>query len=122
MGLEISRLARNNADFQPLLQICGLNQTLIGDADALYDLTQLNDRLVLGLKGTMSEAELFPMRARLQGGLRHRKRNKKVAVHSCPSIPMNAGCAQKRGGTVGHVWSARGRARCGPLYACGVLT
>jgi DNA invertase Pin-like site-specific DNA recombinase len=41
MGLEISRLARNNADFQQLLQICGLNQTLIGDADAIYDLTQL---------------------------------------------------------------------------------
>jgi DNA invertase Pin-like site-specific DNA recombinase len=69
MGLEISRLARNNADFQQLLQICGLNQTLIYDADAVYDLTHLNDRLVLGLKGTMSEAELFTMRARLQGGL-----------------------------------------------------
>ena len=69
MGLEISRLARNNADFQQLLQICGLNQTLIYDADAVYDLTHLNDRLVLGLKGTMSEAELFTIRARLQGGL-----------------------------------------------------
>jgi DNA invertase Pin-like site-specific DNA recombinase len=69
MGLEISRLARNNADFQQLLQICGLNQTLIYDADAVYDLSHLNDRLVLGLKGTMSEAELFTMRARLQGGL-----------------------------------------------------
>ena len=72
IGLEISRLARNNADFQQLLQICGLNQTLICDADAIYDLTHLNDRLVLGLKGTMSEAELFTMRARLQGGLRHK--------------------------------------------------
>jgi len=50
IGLEISRLARNNADFQQLLQICGLNQTLICDADAIYDLTHLNDRLVLGLK------------------------------------------------------------------------
>ena len=68
MGLEISRLARNNADFQQLLQMCGLNQTLIGDAEAIYALTQLNDRLVLGLKGPMSEAELFTMRARLQGG------------------------------------------------------
>src|SRR4030095_2866845 len=44
MGLEISRLARNNADFQPLLQICGLNQTLIYDADAVYCLTPLHDR------------------------------------------------------------------------------
>ena len=52
MGLEISRLARNNADFQQLLQICGLNQTLIYDADAVYDLAHLNDRLILGLKTT----------------------------------------------------------------------
>jgi DNA invertase Pin-like site-specific DNA recombinase len=80
MGLEISRLARNNADFQQLLQICGLNQTLIGDADAIYDLSQLNDRLVLGLKGTMSEAELFTMRARLQGGLRHKAARGELAT------------------------------------------
>ncbi len=68
MGLEISRLARNNADFQQLLHICGSNNTLIYDADAVYDLMHLNDRLVLGLKGTMSEVELYTMRARLQGG------------------------------------------------------
>src|SRR5215470_3093305 len=80
MGLEISRLARNNADFQQLLQICGLNQTLICDADAIYDLSQLNDRLILGLKGTMSEAELFTMRARLQGGLRHKAARGELAT------------------------------------------
>jgi DNA invertase Pin-like site-specific DNA recombinase len=80
MGLEISRLARNNADFQQLLQICGLNQTLICDADAMYDLSQLNDRLILGLKGTMSEAELFTMRARLQGGLRHKAARGELAT------------------------------------------
>jgi len=80
MGLEISRLARNNADFQQLLQICGLNQTLIYDADAVYDLSQLNDRLILGLKGTMSEAELFTMRARLQGGLRHKASRGELAT------------------------------------------
>jgi DNA invertase Pin-like site-specific DNA recombinase len=68
MGLEMSRLARNNADFHQLLQICGTNNTLIYDADAVYDLMRLNDRLVLGLKGSMSEAELFTIRARLQGG------------------------------------------------------
>jgi DNA invertase Pin-like site-specific DNA recombinase len=68
MGLEISRLARNNADFHQLLQICGSHNTLIYDADAVYDLMHLNDRLILGLKGTMSEAELFTIRARLQGG------------------------------------------------------
>jgi DNA invertase Pin-like site-specific DNA recombinase len=80
MGLEISRLARNNADFQQLLQICGLHQTLICDADAIYDLSQLNDRLILGLKGTMSEAELFTMRARLQGGLRHKAARGELAT------------------------------------------
>jgi len=68
MGLEMSRLARNNADFQQLLQICGSQNTLIYDADAVYDLMHLNDRLVLGLKGTMSEVELFTIRTRLQGG------------------------------------------------------
>ena len=55
MGLEMSRLARNNADFQQLLHLCGSNATLIYDADAVYDLMHLNDRLVLGLKGTMSK-------------------------------------------------------------------
>ena len=68
MGLEMSRLARNNADFQQLLHLCGSNNTLIYDADAVYDLMHLNDRLVLGLKGTLSEIELFTIKARLQGG------------------------------------------------------
>jgi DNA invertase Pin-like site-specific DNA recombinase len=68
LGLDISRLARHHADVQQVLQMCGLNQTLMGDAEAMDDLTQLNDRLILGLKGTLSEAELFPRRARLQGG------------------------------------------------------
>jgi hypothetical protein len=77
-------LARNNADFQQLLQICGLTQTLIGDADAIDDLTPLNDRLMLGLQGTMSEAELFPMRARLQGGLRQ----KAARGERAPKLPI----------------------------------
>jgi DNA invertase Pin-like site-specific DNA recombinase len=80
MGLEISRLARNNADCQQLLQICRLHQTLMGDAEAIDDLSQLNDRLILGLKGTMSEAELFPMRARLQGGLRQKAARGELAT------------------------------------------
>src|SRR5208283_1574216 len=56
LGLEVSRLARNNADWYRLLDLCGLTDTLIGDADGLYDPASFNDRLVLGLKGTMSEA------------------------------------------------------------------
>lgn len=69
LGLECSRLARNNADWHQLLQICAFNNTLIMDEDGLYDPCSFNDRLLLGLKGTMSEAELFLIRARLRGGI-----------------------------------------------------
>jgi DNA invertase Pin-like site-specific DNA recombinase len=69
LGLEVSRLARNNADWHRLLEICALSGTLICDEDGLYDPADFNDRLLLGLKGTMSEAELHFIRARLQGGI-----------------------------------------------------
>ena len=68
LGLEVSRLARNNADWHRLLEICALTETLILDEDGLYDPGEFNDRLLLGLKGTMSEAELHFLRARLRGG------------------------------------------------------
>jgi DNA invertase Pin-like site-specific DNA recombinase len=68
LGLEVSRLARNNADWHRLLEICALSGTLICDEDGLYDPADFNDRLLLGLKGTMSEAELHFIRARLRGG------------------------------------------------------
>jgi len=68
LGLEVSRLARNNADWHRLLEICAMSATLICDEDGLYDSTDFNDRLLLGLKGTMSEAELHFIRARLIGG------------------------------------------------------
>jgi DNA invertase Pin-like site-specific DNA recombinase len=68
LGLEVSRLARNNADWHRLLEICAMSATLICDEDGLYDPTDFNDRLLLGLKGTMSEAELHFIRARLIGG------------------------------------------------------
>ena len=68
LGLEVSRLARNNADWHRLLEICALTGTLICDEDGLYDPASFNDRLLLGLKGTMSEAELHFIRARLRGG------------------------------------------------------
>jgi DNA invertase Pin-like site-specific DNA recombinase len=74
LGLEVSRLARNNSDWHRLLEICGLSQTLILDEDGLYDPTQFNDRLLLGLKGTLSEAELHVIKARLQGGIRSKAR------------------------------------------------
>jgi DNA invertase Pin-like site-specific DNA recombinase len=69
LGLEVSRLARNSTDWHRLLEICALADTLILDEDGIYDPTHFNDRLLLGLKGTMSEAELHVIRARLQGGL-----------------------------------------------------
>jgi len=72
LGLEVSRLARNNADWYRLLDLCGTTDTLIGDADGIYHPGLFNDRLVLGLKGTMSEAELHVLRARLDGGIRNK--------------------------------------------------
>ena len=72
MGLEVSRLARNNADWHRLLEICALSDTLILDEDGVYDPANFNDRLVLGLKGTMSEAEIHVLQARLRGGIRNK--------------------------------------------------
>lgn len=69
MGLEVSRLARNCADWHRLLEICALSETLILDEDGLYDPNAFNDRLLLGMKGTMSEAEWYMIRSRLQGGI-----------------------------------------------------
>lgn len=66
-GLEVSRLARSSADLQRLLELCSLSDTLIIDSDGTYDLAQFNDRLLLGLKGTMSEAELHLLTGRLHG-------------------------------------------------------
>jgi DNA invertase Pin-like site-specific DNA recombinase len=72
LGIEVSRLARNNADWYQLLDLCAVTDTLIADGDGLYHPADFNDRLVLGLKGTMSEAELHLIRHRLTAGLRHK--------------------------------------------------
>lgn len=74
LGLEVSRLARNSADWHRLLEICALTDTLILDEDGIYDPAHFNDRLLLGLKGTMSEAELHVIRARLRGGILNKAR------------------------------------------------
>jgi DNA invertase Pin-like site-specific DNA recombinase len=74
LGLEVSRLARNNADWHRLLEVAALTATLICDEDGVYDPAHFNDRLLLGLKGTMSEAELHVLKARLQGGIRNKAR------------------------------------------------
>jgi DNA invertase Pin-like site-specific DNA recombinase len=65
---DATRLARNCSDWYPLLDLCGYRRCLIGDRDGLYDPSSINGRLLLGLKATMSHAELHMMHARLQGG------------------------------------------------------
>lgn len=69
-GLEVSRLARSSADLSRLLEYARLTDTLVIDGDGIYDLAEFNDRLLLGLKGTMSEAELHLLAGRLQGAKR----------------------------------------------------
>lgn len=72
LAIEVSRVARNNADWYRLLDLCGVTDTLIGDEDGIYHPGLFNDRLLLGLKGTMAEAELHVIRARLEGGIRNK--------------------------------------------------
>ena len=81
MGLEVSRLARNSTDWHRLLEICALTDTLILDEDGIYDPAHFNDRLLLGLKGTMSEAELHTLRARLLGGMLNKARRGELHCH-----------------------------------------
>src|SRR5271169_6236878 len=80
MGLEVSRLARNSTDWHRLLEICALADVLIVDEDGVYDPAHFNDRLLLGLKGTMSEAELHVMRARLRGGILNKARRGELGM------------------------------------------
>src|SRR5437588_2737276 len=67
-ALEVSRLARSDLDWHRLSQLCALTQTLVIDEDGCYDPSDFNDGLLLGLKGTMAQAELHFLRTRLQGG------------------------------------------------------
>jgi len=95
MGLEVSRLARNSTDWHRLLEICALTETLILDEDGLYDPAHFNDRLLLGLKGTMSEAELHVLRARLRGGIVNKARRGEL------EIPLPVGFVYDAVGRVG---------------------
>ena len=80
MGLEVSRLARNSADWHRLIELCSLSGTLILDEDGIYDPASFNDRLLLGLKGTMSEAELHIIKARLRGGHLNKARRGELEI------------------------------------------
>lgn len=84
ISLEVSRLARSSADWHRLLDLCALSATLIVDDDGIYDPNDFNDRLVLGLKGTMSDAERHLLRLRLQGAMRH-KASKGKLVFPAPT-------------------------------------
>lgn len=98
MGLEVSRLARNSSDWHRLLEICALTDTLVLDDDGLYDPAHFNDRLLLGLKGTMSEAELHVLRARLRGGIVNKARRGELEIR----LP------------IGFIYDAEGRVRLDP--------
>jgi DNA invertase Pin-like site-specific DNA recombinase len=82
LGLEASRLARSNKDWHQLLEVCAIFQTLLADQDGVYDPTDYNDRLLLGLKGAMSEAELHLLRQRMHDGLLHKARRGEVYSHA----------------------------------------
>src|SRR5215213_6187466 len=89
LGLEVSRLARNCSDWHRLLEICAFTDTLILDEDGLYDPAHFNDRLLLGLKGTMSEAELHVLRARLQGGILNKARRGELEMRPPVGLVYN---------------------------------
>ena len=82
LGLEMSRLARSCKDWHALLELCAIYRTLLADADGLYDPSHYNDRLLLGLKGTMSEAELHILKSRLQQGMWNKAQRGEVLNHA----------------------------------------
>jgi DNA invertase Pin-like site-specific DNA recombinase len=90
LGLEVSRLARNSTDWHRLLEICALTDALILDEDGVYDPAHFNDRLLLGLKGTMSEAELHVLRARLQGGILNKARRGELILRPPVGLVHNS--------------------------------
>ena len=94
LGIEVSRLARSCKDWYQLLEVCALFKTLIGDADGIYDPSSYNDRLLLGLKGTMSEAELHVLKQRMVEGKKAKARRGELRM----LLPM--GYAQRPSGEV----------------------
>ena len=98
LGLEMSRLARSNVDWHRLLEVCALFGTLIADLDGLYDPALYNDRLLLGLKGTMSEAELHLLKQRSYQGCLSKARRGALTF----ALP------------IGYVWDADGAVQFDP--------
>jgi len=94
LGLEMSRLARSNRDWHHLLEVCALFGTLIGDLDGIYDPTDDKDRLLLGLKGAMSEAELHVLKQRMMAGKRAK------AERGALGMPVPMGYVRRPSGDV----------------------
>ena len=94
LGIEMSRLARSGREWHQLLELCALSGTLLGDTEAVYDPNAHNDRLLLGLKGTISEAELHLIRQRMLGGRIAKARRGELA------IPLPSGFARRPSGEV----------------------
>src|SRR5260370_27760087 len=82
LGLEAARLARCDPDWAPLVRLCGLFRTLLCDYDGVYDPADFNDRLLLGLKGIMSEAELHFLRGRMHEGRLNKARRGELFNHA----------------------------------------
>jgi DNA invertase Pin-like site-specific DNA recombinase len=110
MGLEVSRLARSSLDWHHLLEMCAMTGTLILDEDGLYDPATFNDRLLLGLKGTLSEAELHVLRARLRGGILNK------ASRAALKLPLPIGLAYAEDDTVVFDPDAQIRGAVGLLF------
>src|SRR4051812_21851193 len=92
LGLELCRLSRSSRDWYHLVEVCGVFGVLLGDQDGLYDPNDANDRLVLGLRGTMSEVELFTMRNRLERGRLHKaERGELVLNVPCGYLKLSGG-------------------------------
>src|SRR4051812_39683602 len=94
LSYEVTRLARNCSDWYPLLDLCGYRRCLIGDRDGVYDPSSANGRLLLGLKGTISEVELHTLRGRLTAGLLSKAERGDLA------LALPAGLARGAQGTV----------------------
>src|SRR6266550_4502019 len=92
LGLELSRLSRSSKDWYHLLELCAVFGTLLADQDGIYDANDSNDRLVLGLKGTMSEMELTTMRNRLERGKLHKtERGELILTVPCGYLKLPHG-------------------------------
>lgn len=119
LGIEISRLARSSRDWYQLLEVCALFSTLIADADGVYDPSAYNDRLLLGLKGTMSEAELHILKQRMLEGKRAKARRGELA------LPLPMGYVRRPSGEVTKDPDERARAAIETVFAqferCGTV-